>query len=72
MSVLFDTVRIGSPAFGPAFLSSHAEGRAVEAAFRETLRFRSGPDTRNKQLWSGSGVGHQGSGPLSAAGKGSP
>jgi hypothetical protein len=44
----------------------------MEAALRETLRFRSGPDGRNKQLWSGSGGGLQGRSPLSAAGKGSP
>jgi hypothetical protein len=44
----------------------------MEAALRETLRFRSGPDGKNKQLWSGSGGGLQGTGPLSAAGKRSP
>jgi hypothetical protein len=43
----------------------------MEAALRETLRFRSGPNGRIKQLWSGSGGGLQGRGPLSAAGKGS-
>ena len=42
----------------------------MEAALRKTLKFRSGPDGRNKQLWSGSGGGLQGRGPLSAAGKG--
>ena len=44
----------------------------MEAALRETLTFRSGPDGRNEHLWSGSGGGLQGKGPLSAAGKGSP
>jgi hypothetical protein len=44
----------------------------MEAALRETLRFRSGPDGRNKHLWSGSGGGLQGRDPLSAAGKGLP
>jgi hypothetical protein len=39
----------------------------MEAALRETLRFRSGPDGRNKQLWSGSGGSLQGRGSLSAA-----
>jgi hypothetical protein len=44
----------------------------MEAVLRETLRFRSGPDGRNKRLWSGSGSGLQGRDPLSAGGKGSP
>jgi hypothetical protein len=44
----------------------------MEATLRETLTFRSGPDGRNKQLWSGSGGGLQDRSPLSAAGKGSP
>jgi hypothetical protein len=44
----------------------------MEAALRETLRFRSGPDGRNKHRWSGTGGGLQGRGPLSAAGKGRP
>jgi hypothetical protein len=44
----------------------------MEATLRETVTFRSGPDGRNKQLWSGSGGGLQGRGPLSAAGRGLP
>jgi hypothetical protein len=44
----------------------------MEAALIGTLSFRSGPDGRNSQLWSGSGGGLQGRGRLSAAGKGSP
>jgi hypothetical protein len=44
----------------------------MEAALTETLRFRSGPDGRNKHRWSGTGGGLQGRGPLSAADKGSP
>jgi hypothetical protein len=44
----------------------------MEATLRETVRFRSGPDGKNKHLWSGSGGGLQGKGPLSAAGKGLP
>ena len=44
----------------------------MEAALRETLTFRSGPDGRNEHLWGGSGGGLQGRSPLSAAGKGSP
>jgi hypothetical protein len=44
----------------------------MEAAVREALTFRSGPDGRNKHLWSGSGGGLQGRGPLSAAGKARP
>jgi hypothetical protein len=44
----------------------------MEAALTGTLRFRSGPDGKNKHLWSGSGGGLQGRGQLSAAGKGSP
>jgi hypothetical protein len=74
MFFLFDTVASRCAGFriAPAFLSSRAEGRAMEAALRETLRFRSGPDGRNKQLWSGLGDGLQGRGPLSAAGKGLP
>jgi hypothetical protein len=44
----------------------------MEAALREMLGFRSGPDAKNKQLWGGSGGGLQGRDPLSAAGKGSP
>jgi tetrahydromethanopterin S-methyltransferase subunit F len=70
MPLLFDTVasRFAGFRIGPAFLSSErlrAEERAIEAALRETLRFRSGPVGRNKQLWSGSGGGLQGRGPLS-------
>jgi hypothetical protein len=41
MSLLFDTVASRCAGFriAPAFLSSPAEGRAMEAALRETLRF---------------------------------
>jgi hypothetical protein len=77
MSLLFDTVASRCAGFriAPAFLSCErlrAEGRAMEAALRETLWFRSGSNGRNKHLWSGSGGGLQGRGPLSAAGKDSP
>jgi hypothetical protein len=44
----------------------------MEAALTGTLSFRSGPEGRNKQLWSGSGGGLQGRSLLSAAAKGSP
>jgi hypothetical protein len=42
----------------------------MEAALRDTLTFRSGPDGRNRHLWSGSSVGLKDRSPLSAAGKG--
>ena len=41
----------------------------MEAAVRETLRFRSGPDGRSKHLWSGLGGGLRGRSPLTAAGR---
>ena len=54
------------------FFPSSGGGEPWGPRSEETLGFRSGPDRRSEHLWSGSGGGLRGRGPLSGAGKGSP